>query len=88
MPPNDFRTRKQISEDYQLSISTLKRLSARDAVGGPPVIRVGDRVFYHVPSFEEWLTSSLTKKSGSPPQDSTKRRRGRPRKSEQVAARG
>lgn len=88
MPHDDFLTRRQLADLYPIPYSTLKKLSMRGSEGGPPVIRLGDRVYYHVPSFEKWLTSFLSKDTIKLPNSGSKRRRGRPRKSEQVAARG
>lgn len=89
MAPSDFKTRREIADLYGhiIPYSTLKKLSMKGAAGGPPVIRIGDRVHYHVPSFEAWL---LQHQQGELPQatmPAARRKRGRPTKAEVVQRR-
>ena len=82
MPPSDFKTRKQIAELYPIKYSTLKKLGMKDNEQmAPPIIKMGKRaIYYHVPSFEKWFLGFMD----FPPPTSTRRRRGRPRKSEEI----
>lgn len=75
MPASDYKTREEIAQLYPVSYSTLKKMSMSGRSDGPPVIRIGDRVLYHVPSFESWLDSKLIQ-----PGEGMPKRRGRPPK--------
>lgn len=88
MPHTDFLNRRQIADLYPISYSTLKKLSMRETAGGPPVIRLGGSIYYHVPTFETWLLSFMKADAPGPKPEPSKRRRGRPRKADQIAARG
>ena len=76
MALSDYVSRKDLAARGPIPYSTLKKLV--DDPAGPPFIRVGDRIFYHVPSVEAWLAAQA---DVSIPQ---KRRRGRPTKAEQI----
>lgn len=75
MALSDYVTRKQLATRGPIPYSTLKKLV--DDPAGPPFIRVGDRIFYHLPSVEAWLAAQAS----TPIQ---KCRRGRPTKAEQI----
>jgi len=88
MPPSDFKSRREIADlfGHIIPYSTLKKLGMKGRPDGPPIIKIGDRSVYHVPSFEKWLLSHM--RSGTPPQASAPRRkRGRPTKAELVSRR-
>ncbi len=72
MALSDYKTRQQLGDLGPIPYSTLKKLAMGD--DGPPFIRIGDRVYYHVPSYEKWLESFL----GVPVPPKAKR--GRPSK--------
>jgi hypothetical protein len=76
MSLSDYVSRKDLAARGPIPYATLKKL-ARDPAG-PPFIRVGDRVFYHVPSVEAWLAAQ----AGTPV--AATRRRGRPTKAAQI----
>ncbi|MGE4526936.1 MAG: helix-turn-helix transcriptional regulator [Rhodospirillaceae bacterium] len=76
MALSDYVSRKDLAARGPIPYSTLKKL-ARDPAG-PPFVRIGDRVFYHVPSVEAWLAAQAGATVA------TTRRRGRPTKAEQV----
>lgn len=88
MPPSDFLTRQQIAELYPIPLSTLKKLGMRGNTAGPPIIRIGGSIYYHVPSFEKWFLSFLGKSPNVIPEPGqTSGRRGRPTKAEIVERR-
>lgn len=89
MAPSDFKTRREIADLYGhiIPYSTLKKLSMKDATGGPPVIRIGDRVHYHVPSFEAWLLQHQQGEYKRPPAPALPQKRGRPTKAEVIRRR-
>jgi len=77
MAISDYVSRKELAARGPIPYSTLKKLALRD--DGPPMVRIGGRVYYHLPTVEAWLKGQLT--SPIP----TKPRRGRPTKAEQIA---
>lgn len=93
MAPSDFKTRREIAALYGhiIPYSRLKKLGMKDCVDGPPVIKRGRTVLYHVPTFERWLLGGLpptpptTPPSPSSPPSQTKR--GRPTKAETIRRR-
>lgn len=89
MAPSDFKTRREIAELYGhiIPYSTLKKLSMKGVTGGPPVIRIGDRVHYHVPSFEAWLLQHQQGECKLPPAPKPLKKRGRPTKAEAIQRR-
>lgn len=93
MAPSDFKTRREIAQLYGhvIPYSRLKKLGMKDCVDGPPVIRRGRTVLYHVPTFERWLLGGLPPPPVAPPSPSSPpsapKRRGRPTKAETIRRR-
>jgi hypothetical protein len=88
MSHSDFLTRRQVADLYPIPYSTLKKLGMREGLGGPPVIRIGGSVYYHVPTFEKWLLSFITGNGLVPGSEKPAvRRRGRRTKAEIVEQR-
>jgi hypothetical protein len=54
--------------------------------GGIPFCRIGSRVVYPVRQVQEWLAARTQRPAAVPPPSSSATRRGRPTKTEQVAA--
>lgn len=89
MAPSDFKTRREIAALYGhvIPYSRLKKLGMKDCVDGPPVIRRGRTVLYHVPTFERWLLGDLQPATPPSPLPSLSKKRGRPTKAEIVRRR-
>lgn len=90
MAPSDFKNRREIAALYGhvIPYSRLKKLGMKDCVDGPPVIRRGRTVLYHVPTFERWLLGDLQPSTPpSPSRPSPKKKRGRPTKAEIILRR-
>lgn len=89
MAPSDFKTRREIAALYGhvIPYSRLKKLGMKNCVDGPPVIRRGRSVLYHVPTFERWLLGDLPPTTPQPSSPSAAKKRGRPTKAEIVRRR-
>jgi hypothetical protein len=84
MALSDYKSRREIAELGPIPYSTLKKLAMRN--DGPPTIKIGDRVYYHVPSYEAWLASYLGQQSPATG-EKPRKKRGRPTKAEQISRR-
>jgi len=84
MSLSDYKSRKEIAQIGPIPYSTLKKLDMRGE--GPPTFRIGDRVYYHLPSFEAWLEAKLPSSDPSSPPQPRRGRRGRRTKKEKIEA--
>ena len=84
MALSDYKSRKEIAQIGPIPYSTLKKL----AMGGdgPPFIKIGDRAYYHVPTYEKWLAAKLPPDGDSSPPQPRRGRRGRRTKKETIEA--
>lgn len=48
-----WMTRAEVAEQLQVSVSTLQRWECQRV--GPPLVRLGRRVYYRAEAFREWL---------------------------------
>lgn len=93
MAPSDFKTRREIAALYShiIPYSRLKKLGMKECTDGPPVIRKGGRILYHVPTFERWLLDDLPPippaTPPSPLSPPSQKKRGRPTKTETIRRR-
>jgi hypothetical protein len=55
----DYQSDKKTAKDLNKSERTLKRW--RDERRGPPWMKVGRDIFYHIPGTRDWLAAGLIK---------------------------
>lgn len=48
-----WMTRAEVAAELKVSVSTLQRWECQRI--GPPLVRLGNRVYYRVEAFREWL---------------------------------
>ena len=91
MAPSDFKPRREIAALYGhiVPYSTLKKMGMRGRTDGPPTVKRGRCIVYHVPSFEMWLRGELPPQPPNPESlvAAPKRRRGSSTKAERVRRR-
>lgn len=57
-----YWTTKELSKQITLSVPRLKQL--RYEGGGPPFVRIGQRIFYDPSDVEKWLNKQKVYKNG------------------------